>query len=590
MLRLFSPLKYCFQLVLLLSFIAIFQQVQAAEVLNQQEVNLDTFKAQANFIQSKPAQKTDKTKSDAKYLDVQINTAKGYVDLQRLKGKSWDFSHYHGLKVELQNTSQKRITPAINLTSSNSSKWQFVDSSIYLEPGETKQLLVPFLITSDDFKHRYPQFEKMNAGPSSLMSSWKGIDLTKVNNIRFSLLHEKGHEYVYEKELSDKNSTSKINFIIKSISPYTLEQFYDLPKEPSFPFVDKLGQYLQANYPNKLTNEKQWQQREQQELEDLNANKGPQDRSKWGGWLKGPKQKSTGNFYTTKIADKWWLVDPEGYLFWSHGVTGVGHKGANTLTAGRSHYFKNLPSKWGEFSNFHDNGRFDFTQANLYRKYGKNWQEITTKRNHQRLKSWGMNTYGNWSQPENFGKEKTPFTVAVHYKSKMLEEKFPDPWDKNFSNKIKQSLIAKKRDEQADSPWNIGFFVDNELHFKHEAYFSDIIVRADKKQPAKLYFAHYLKDKYQNIAQLNQNWQTNFSSFESLLANKKAIAYKRFKEDADWFYQQMVDRYYRICRDSVKEVFPNHLYLGSRVHGDTQFYVQLKNMPMSLPIISIIVI
>jgi len=30
----------------------------------------------------------------------------------------------------------------------------------------------------------------------------------------------------------------------------------------------------------------------------------------------------------------------------------------------------------------------------------------------------------------------------------------------------------------------------------------------------------------------------------------------------------MAEQYYKICRDALKSVFPNHLYLGSRLHGD----------------------
>jgi hypothetical protein len=414
------------------------------------------------------------------------------------------------------------------------------------------------------------------------MSSWKGIDLKAINQISFSALSGKRSVKGNKKE-SDKgnvkgqstdSSASKVSYLVKNITAFTLDQLFDYPEKTSFPFVDELGQYLSAQYPGKLQSaalsiEEQWQAREQQELADLKTHTGPDNRSKFGGWLKGPKQKATGHFYTKQIAGKWWFVDPEGYLFWSHGVTGVGHKGANTLIKGRASYFKGLPSKWGAYSDFYSHDRFDFTQANLFRKYGEDWKDSSIKRNHQRLKSWGMNTYGNWSQPENFGDNKTPFTVAVHYKSKMLEAKFPDPWDQYFANSIKDSLIAKKADEDADSPWNIGFFVDNELHFNNAPVYSDIITSAHKNQPAKIYFIDYLKNKYQSIDKLNQSWQTSFSSFNALLTSRKKVGYKMFKADADWFYQQLVEKYYQVCRDSVKSIYPNHLYLGSRVHGDT---------------------
>ena len=522
---------------------------QAESLLVTKNIQLKSVKAAAKL-------------TDNSQLEISLKAQKGsVVNLVPVKNNTWDLSPYHGLKVVLQNTSDKRVIPEVKLFSQKSEKWQFIDNSIYLDPGETKDLLVYFYITSEAFERDYPLIIKMKSGPNGVMSNWKGIDIANIDKISFAVLN-KNKPIVSE-------VPSKASYLVKDIIPFTYDQLYDYPQPTSFPFVDQYGQYLQGQYPGKLKNAKQWHKREQQELADLKANPAPENRSKWGGWLKGPKQKATGYFYTKQIKGKWWFVDPDGYLFWSHGVTGIGHKGANTLITGRAHYFKDLPSKWCEYRSFYAHERFDFTQANLFRKYGKNWKEISLKRNHQRLKSWGMNTYGNWSQPENTGENKTPFTVAVHYKSNMLDEKFPDPWDKNFAKKIKQALIEKKRSENAESPWNIGFFVDNELHFYQDWSYAKIITSAKKNQPAKLFFVDHLKNKYGDINKLNAVWSTQFKSFNALLANRKELGHETIGDDGKWFYQQMVNQYYRICRDSVKSVYPNHLYLGSRVHGDT---------------------
>ena len=40
--------------------------------------------------------------------------------------------------------------------------------------------------------------------------------------------------------------------------------------------------------------------------------------SKYGGF-KDIKVKATGFFHVEKIDEKWWFVDPEGYLFFSNG-------------------------------------------------------------------------------------------------------------------------------------------------------------------------------------------------------------------------------------------------------------------------------
>ncbi|MEW6997781.1 beta-galactosidase [Colwelliaceae bacterium BS250] len=517
--------------------------------LNAQSIKINQHKAKASF-------------STNNELNIELSAhKKSKIVLLPASGKNWDFSRYHGLKIELTNTGSARFMPTVQLTSLKSEKWQkAIESSLYLEPGESKTLLVYFYITREDFAEQYPQYKKMNAGPYTIQNHWVGIDNSSIDKITFSPLKDDGY--------ISAGGQIKIN----AITPFTLDQLYDYPASHQFPFVDKYGQYLHGKYPGKLTSSEQWQVREQQEQADLKANPGPSERSKYGGWLKGPKQKATGHFYTKKIDGKWWFVDPDGYLFWSHGVTGVGQKGANTLITGRENYFKNLPKKTGAYQQFYSTGshlRFDYTMANLYRKYGNDWKQISIERNHQRLKSWGMNTYGNWSQAEDFSQEQTPFTVAVNYKANMLEEKFPDPWDKNFANNIRRSLVDKKRNEKGDSPWNIGFFIDNELHFFQSWTYAKIITSSEKNQPAKKFFVKHLKSKYQTIKQLNLAWKTSFKSFDALLSNRKELTIENVGEDGEWFYQQMVEQYYRVCSETLKSVFPNHLYLGSRVHGDT---------------------
>ena len=63
--------------------------------------------------------------------------------------------------------------------------------------------------------------------------------------------------------------------------------------------------------------------------------------SKYGGWKNGPKQEAKGFFYTKKFDGKWWFVDPDGYLFWSLGITGIGG-GSATKTTSREVLFSDL--------------------------------------------------------------------------------------------------------------------------------------------------------------------------------------------------------------------------------------------------------
>ena len=540
-----------FQRFVIFLCLTIWNGIVIAQSFNDKTTSIVTQNASANI-------------SSDGVLDISLtsNDASTVV-LSPKSVSSWNLSRYHGLQMKFTNVSKHRLFPEIKITSPNSKKWQRIENGIYLEPGETKTLLVYFTISGEKFKQVYPYIVGMNGGPGTTLSRWSGIDLQQVNKIRFSTRGIDGY-------ISAEGS-----YQVSDIKPFRYEDIYDYPAEISFPFVDEFGQFLQGKYPGKLVSSSDWQQREKHELNDLASHPGPNDRSKWGGWLSGPKHTATGYFYVKEINNQWWFVDPDGYLFWSHGVTGVGIHGGRTTIDKRDHYFVELVDA-GKEAQFHvgkNKTDYDFVKRNLFKKYGPNWRAIARERNHSRLLSWGMNTIANWSEPDTYSMNRTPYTIPIHYKSRMLEEKFPDPWDEDFSRKIIQTMEHKKSNEFADSPWNMGFFVNNELHWHQAATFGEIITSAPADQPAKLHFVSTLKQKYQTISDLNKSWRTEFSSFDALLKSQTKQAYKRIKSDADQFYYEMTDRYFRLCRDAVKSVFPNHLYFGPRLHGEANVVV-----------------
>src|SRR5205085_2288915 len=131
----------------------------------------------------------------------------------------------------------------------------------------------------------------------------------------------------------------------------------------------------------------------------------PEDWDNYGGWKPGPQLKSTGFFRVEKYRGKWWLVDPEGRLFWSHGVDCVRAMDATPIEE-RESWFEEFPGEEPEGREFvvahayalkgHYAGRsprsFSFAGANLRRKYGPDWRRIYPSVIHLRLRSWGLNT------------------------------------------------------------------------------------------------------------------------------------------------------------------------------------------------------
>ena len=64
--------------------------------------------------------------------------------------------------------------------------------------------------------------------------------------------------------------------------------------------------------------------------------------------------------------------------------------------------------------------RFDFSAANLYRKYGAAWFEKFADSCHRRLRSWGCNTIANSSDLRICLQDRTPYAERVEVASRPI--------------------------------------------------------------------------------------------------------------------------------------------------------------------------
>jgi hypothetical protein len=109
------------------------------------------------------------------------------------------------------------------------------------------------------------------------------------------------------------------------------------------PMVNEFGQWNLGDYDGKVTSEaqlrKEWKKEENEKVSTKAYNY-----SKYGGYLD-KKVKATGFFRTEKVDDRWWFVDPEGYLFLSVGVDCVAPGGGgNALNVDkRKNLYKAFP-------------------------------------------------------------------------------------------------------------------------------------------------------------------------------------------------------------------------------------------------------
>ena len=375
-----------------------------------------------------------------------------------------------------------------------------------------------------------------------------------------------------------------------------------------FPIIDEFGQLRHTEWPGKIHSLDELIKSKEIEVKDIKANPLPDDWDKYGGWLKGPQLKATGHFRTEKVNGKWWFVDPEGHLFWSNGMGTVGFGDATPITD-RENYFTNLPDS-NKFKEFYSTIRGSIPKGyykgvrtirtfsnlgwNLFRKYGENWKNEYEQLTRSRLRSWGMNSIGNWSDADIIRLSKMPYTGTLGTDGARRIEgsagpwyKFPDPFDASFRNALKTGLKRIEKSEM--DPYCMGYFVDNEFYWGNDSYLAKAVIQSGKNQPAKMEMRKYLEKKYKTINELNSKWQTTYKNWDDFMENTSLPVpepplvfgssttstispeaknnlnnLKSYIEDTKVFSTIIAKEYFITIKETLAKLAPQSLYLGCK--------------------------
>ena len=363
--------------------------------------------------------------------------------------------------------------------------------------------------------------------------------------------------------------------------------FAKLPPEKFFPCIDEYGQFRHREWPGKVHSDADLKAAREAEAKDLAAHPGPAGWDKWGGWAAGPQLEATGGFRTVKLDGKWWIVDPDGHLWWSHGPVRVTPSGGITPLDGHENWFARLPKADEPEALFYTTrdellypyyGKrglkrtYDFSAQNIRRKYGENWFETWADLAHRRLRSWSCNTIANSSDKRICLMGRTPYTERFEIHARPIAGhkggwwEFCDPFDPSFRAEAKRMTQVYR--EEFEDPWCIGFFVDNEHHWGESHTFGVSTLKSPADQPCKREFAKRLQAKYGEIAKLNAAWKATYASWEDLLAlAKEPPDVAAAKPDLEAFSAAIAEAYYRTIREELKRAAPGKLYLGCRWAG-----------------------
>ncbi len=246
------------------------------------------------------------------------------------------------------------------------------------------------------------------------------------------------------------------------------------------PAVDEFGQSNLCEYEGKIHSLEQlkneWETEDKEIIPTKNSRKVNEttgemmDRtvavnlynySKYGGYLQA-KGKVTGFFHTEKIDGKWWFVDPDGYLFLSHGVDCVSPGGGGNIRDldKRNGMYKELPPQ--DLNANSPRRGASFGAWNLFRRYGEGYPEKSREMIVKRMDKWGLNTIGNWSSPEVMQMNKKAFMFQlrdVGIEGGLMG--LPDVYATDFASKVDAGCKASV-EQYKNNPWLIGYFTGNE--------------------------------------------------------------------------------------------------------------------------------
>ncbi|WP_273390350.1 hypothetical protein [Barnesiella viscericola] len=235
-----------------------------------------------------------------------------------------------------------------------------------------------------------------------------------------------------------------------------------LEKVPAF---DRFGQWNLGDFEGKIHSEEQLRQEWAQEMKTIDE-ADDFNYSRYGGY-KNKRVASTGFFRTQLVDGRWWLVDPDGYLFLSYGVDCVAPAG-DTYTKNIdqcTNLFQELPPRElfveapGVSPQTH---AASFGIWNLFRRYGENYIDQACEMTLKRMDKWGLNTIANWSDPEIYGRNQKAFIIPlgeIGFENELMG--LMDVYDPSFPTRIDEA-VARQVADYKENPWLIGYFIGNE--------------------------------------------------------------------------------------------------------------------------------
>lgn len=304
----------------------------------------------------------------------------GGVRINPPEGTKFDFSNARYLACDVENLGdrQMRLTMHISSGRRDSDSSSHVDlrhrqtnTGIGLNPGEKRTMRI--------YLPHAALFRAPGGG-----KNMRVLDTAKINSIEFQLQwpFEALRRYLADCRISNIRLEGEPEYNKKIAGSDTY-----------FPFIDRYGQYMHSDWPEKIHADDELVAEHRRELAELDGTPDIAAWNEYGGWANGPALEATGAFRVQKYDGKWFFVDPSGRLFWSTGIDVLRNHTDATSRRHPEWFSADVPQEQ----------TLPFTHWNLQKKYGKaDYENEFYAVLARRLRAWGINSIGNWGSSESW--------------------------------------------------------------------------------------------------------------------------------------------------------------------------------------------
>ncbi|HEY3234800.1 MAG TPA: hypothetical protein VGJ84_08780 [Polyangiaceae bacterium] len=341
------------------------------------------------------------------------------------------------------------------------------------------------------------------------------------------------------------------------------------PCLPKGQLLDELGQSRLRDWAEKTHSSEELIQRLEDSLDAAPAQRWPENFSRWGGW-KSLRFEASG-FFRRRFdsrTGRWWLVDPEGYAFWSSGLNCVRAQ-IETECRGLEEALSWTPESDGPFAAAREaESRINYLAANLIRAFGSEQTERWSAIAFSELRGLGFNTVANWSDWQAAKAVGFPYVRPLTFRWHRAPTVFrdmPDVYYPGFSEDCR--MAAEALSETATDPALVGYFLGNEPRwgFAHQTVAEGMLYNYEAG-PARSALADFVAARHETDEALSLAWgeRVSFDDLKSGIWRRPAPA--GAQRDLADFSAEMCDRLFqRMCR-ATRAVDRDHLNLGIRFH------------------------